>query len=154
MNRRIAALVAVLVGVGLMTVPALAQFQTPDGDPVRFQVWTDEPPSEDASWDSPTTVNASAIPDSVVAEIREAGAGDDGESVRTRTAVIDETLYPALESSPEAVYVRDGSTWYRLNRSWGTGGFVDASLVLGGVSFVAGLVITALGGWYGVFGGE
>ncbi|WP_135365119.1 hypothetical protein [Halosimplex halophilum] len=154
MDRRTTALVAVLLGVGLMAVPALAQFRAPDGDPVSFQVWTDEPPPENASWDSPTTVNASAVPDAVVAEIREAGAGDGGEAVQTRTAAIDETLYPALESSPEAVYVRDGPTWYRLSRIRGTGGFVDAPLILGGVSFFAGLVVTALGGWYGVFGGD
>ncbi|QLH81504.1 hypothetical protein [Halosimplex pelagicum] len=154
MDRRTAALAAVLVGVGLMAAPALAQFQAPTGDPVSFQVWTDEPPPENASWGSPTTVNASAVPDAVVAEIRDAGAGDGGGVVRTRTTVIDETLYPALESSPEAVYVRDGSTWYRLSRTWGTGGFVAAPLVLGGVSFFAGLVVTALGGWYGLYGGE
>lgn len=154
MDRRTAAFVALLLGAGLMAVPALAHFQAPDSDSVSFQVWTDEPPPENASWDSPTAVDASAVPDAVVAEIREAGAGDGGGVVRTRTTAIDEALYPALESSPEAVYVRDGETWYRLSRTWGTGGFVATPLVLGGVSFFAGLVVTALGGWYGLFGGE
>lgn len=153
-RRKAVALAAVAAGLLLLSVPAFVHSHAAHSGHVSFSVRTEGPPSENASWDSSTTVNASEISEPILEEMREAASADGVGSVLTHAWTLEDPLASALDSSPMAVYVRDGETWYRLSRTWGATGFVDGALILEGISFAAGLVTIALGGWYGVFGGE